>query len=129
MTIPYVLNRIGGHNVPLSDLKADAYKDKYHVPGLFLSWEDRHGVEVLDNGMPVSIVQGISTVQDGKNVLEAVKANWDGQSPMFVSLGILAWSMTPTDILELNSSLGPEFEAVRADQYFGLIGKAYGLRP
>jgi len=24
--------------------------------------------------------------------------------------GILAWSITPTDILELNSSLGPVFE-------------------
>jgi len=129
MTIPYVLNRISGDNVPLSDRKADAYKEKYHVPGLFLSWEGRHGVEVLDNGMPVSIVHGISTVQDGKNVLEAAKANWDGQSPLFVSLGILAWSMTPTDILELNRSLGPEFETVRADQYFELIRKAYGLRP
>jgi len=129
MTIPYVLNRISGDNVPLSDRKADAYKEKYHVPGLFLSWEGRHGVEVLDNGMPVSIVHGISTVQDGKNVLEAAKANWDGQSPLFVSLGILAWSMTPTDILELNRSLGPEFETVRADQYFELVRKAYGLRP
>jgi hypothetical protein len=37
--------------------------------------------------------------------------------------------MTPTDILELNNSLGPEFEAVRADQYFELIREAYGLRP
>jgi len=129
MTIPYVLNRIGGDNVPLSDLKADAYKDKYHAKGLFLSWENRHGVEVLDNGVPVSIIHGISTVQDGKNVLEAAKANWDGQSPLFVSLGVLAWSMTPTDILELNNSLGPEFEAVRADQYFELIREAYGLRP
>jgi hypothetical protein len=110
-------------------VKANAYKDKYHAPGLFLSWEDRYGVEVLEGGMPVSIVRGISTVQDGKNVLEAAKANWDGQSPLFVSLGILAWSMTPTDILELNNSLGAEFETVRADQYFELVRKANGLRP
>lgn len=129
MTIPYVLNRIDGENVPLTELKADAYKDKYHAKGLFLSWENRHGVEVLDNGLPVSIIQGIGTVQDGKNVLEAAKAGWDGNSPLFVSLGVLAWSMTPTDVLALNASLGPEFEAVRADQYFELIRQANGLKP
>lgn len=129
MTIPYVLNRIEGANVPLSRTKADAYQNAYHAPGLFLSWEDRHGVEILDNGLPVSIVQGISTAQDGKNILEQAKANWDGESPLFVSLGLLAWSMTPTDVVELTKSLGPEFEVVRADQYFELIRKAYGLNP
>lgn len=129
MTIPCVLNRMEGANVPLSRAKADAYKNAYHAPGLFLSWEDRHGVEILDNGLPVSIVQGISTAQDGKNILERAKANWDGESPMFVSLGLFAWSMTPTDVVELTKSLGPEFEVVRADQYFELIRKAYGLTP
>ncbi|WP_276355011.1 GxGYxYP domain-containing protein [Cohnella caldifontis] len=127
MTIPYVLNRINGENVPLSAEKADAYKDRYHATGLFLSWEDRFGAQVLDNGLPVSTIRGIGTVQDGKNVLEAAKANWDGNSPLFVSLGVLAWSMTPTDVAALNESLGPEFQAVRADQYFSLIREANGL--
>ncbi|WP_274365134.1 GxGYxYP domain-containing protein [Paenibacillus thermotolerans] len=127
MTIPYVLNRIDGGNVPLSKAKADAYKDQYHAPGLFLSWENRHGIEVLENGLPVSVIHGISTVEDGKRILDNAKANWDGQSPLFVSLGLLAWSMTPSDVLRLNESLGQEFEAVRADQYFTLVREAYGL--
>ncbi|WJH33761.1 GxGYxYP family putative glycoside hydrolase [Paenibacillus sp. CC-CFT747] len=129
MTIPYVLNRIDGQNIPLSKAKADAYEDEYKVPGLFLSWEDRHDVELVNGTLPVSTIQGISTVQDGQRILADAKAKWDGKSPLFVSLGALAWSMTPTDLLKLTDSLGPEFEAVRADQYFALLREANGLLP
>lgn len=127
MTIPYVLNRIDGENVPLSETKADAYRNEYRPLGLFLSWEDRYGVEIVDGKLPVSTIRGISTVQDGIQVLTEAKAGWDGQSPLFVSLGLLAWNMDPTDVLELNSALGPEYEAVLADPYFSLIRQAYGL--
>jgi hypothetical protein len=127
MTIPYVLNRVDGRNVPLSESKAAAYRDEYKAPGLFLSWEDQYGVEMLKNGLPVSTIKGFSTVQDGKNILADAKANWDGKSPLFVSLGVLAWSMTPTDIVAITDSLGSEYKVVRADQYFSLIRQANGL--
>lgn len=127
LTIPYVLNRVSGQNVPLSETKAKAYAEEYRVPGLFLSWEDRHGVEIANGSLPVSTIQGISTVQDGQRILAEAKANWDGQSPLFVSLGLLAWNMTPSDVVRLNDSLGSDFEAVRADQYFSLIREANGL--
>lgn len=127
MTIPYVLNRIDSQNVPLSPEHAAAYIKEYKPAGLFLSWEDRHGVEIIDRKLPVSTIQGISTVQDGKRILDEAKAKWDGKSPMFVSLGLLAWSLTPSDVVELQESLGPEFAAVRADQYFSLIRSANGL--
>lgn len=129
MTIPFVLNRVDSADVPLSEAAAKAYRDQYHVPGLFISWSNQGGVELLDGNLPVSTLQGISTVQDGKNILEAAKAGWDGNSPLFVSLGISAWNMTPTDVAALNDSLGPEYQAVRADQYFALIREAYGLPP
>ncbi|WP_199616720.1 GxGYxYP domain-containing protein [Paenibacillus alkalitolerans] len=128
MTIPYVLNRIEGRNVPLSESVVSAYRDEYNVPGLFLSWEDRYGVELANGSIPVSTIQGISTVQDGKNILANAKANWDGKSPLFVSLGLLAWSMTPSDVVAITESLGEEFEAVTADHYFSLLREAYGLQ-
>lgn len=127
MTIPYVLNRVDSQNVPLDAAHAAAYINEYKPTGMFLSWEDRHGVELIDGKLPVSTIQGISTAKDGKTILENAKAKWDGKSPMFVSLGLLAWSLTPSDIAELQASLGPEFEAVRADQYFSLIREAHDL--
>ncbi|UUZ95365.1 hypothetical protein LJK87_13390 [Paenibacillus sp. P25] len=128
MTIPYVLNRVDNKDVPLSDTKAAAYQKLYRVPGLFLSWENRSGVQI-QNGLPVSTIHGVGSVQDAKNALAAAKANWDGKSPLFVSLGLLAWSMTPTDVVSITGSLGPEYSIVRADQYFSLIREAGGLPP
>lgn len=127
ITIPYVLNRVQYQNVPLSPSKAAAYQKYYKVPGLFLSWENNSGVEILNGELPVSTIYGISTVKDGQKVLADVKAKWDGKSPVFVSLGILAWNMTPSDVVKLTESLGPEYQVVRADQYFSLIREAYGL--
>ncbi|ACX65227.1 GxGYxYP domain-containing protein [Paenibacillus sp. Y412MC10] len=127
MTIPYVLNRVDSENVPLSPFKAKAYEEEYNVPGLFISYEDRYGVEIVGDSLPVSTIRGISTVQDGLQVLNEAKANWDGKSPLFVSLGMLAWSMTPSDALALTEQLGTDFKVVRADHYFSLIRESYGL--
>lgn len=127
MNLTYVLNRIDGNNVPLGTTYAEAYERYYKAPGLFLSWEDRHGVEIVNDSLPVSTIQGISTVQDGLRILEQAKANWDGESPLFVSLGLLAWSLTPSDVAAMSEALGPEFEVVRGDHYFELIREAGGL--
>lgn len=128
MTIPYVLNRVANENVPLSDFKAAAYQNLYKAPGLFLSWENRSGVQI-HNGLPESTIHGVGSAQDAKNVLADAKAKWDGKSPAFVSLGLLAWSMTPTDAVSITESLGPEYQVVPADQYFSLIRTAYDLPP
>ena len=60
-------------------------------------------------------------------MLAAAKARWDGGSPLFIALGLLAWSMTPTDALILSRSLGPEFEVVLADEYLALLRQALGI--
>lgn len=127
MTLPYVLNRINGENVPLGDSYAAAYEHNYKADGLLLSWEDRYGVEIWNGSLPISILQGVSTAQDALRILNESKAAWDGKSPQFVSLGLLAWSMTPSDVAILRKELGDEFEFVRADHYFKLIREAYGL--
>lgn len=127
MPLTYVLNRIDGENLPLGTSYAKAYERYYKSPGLFLSWEDRYGVEIVNGSLPVSTIQGISTIQDGLRILEEAKASWDGKSPLFVSLGLLAWSLTPSDMVQLTGQLGPEYEIVRGDHYFSLIRQAYKL--
>ncbi|WP_418041614.1 GxGYxYP domain-containing protein [Paenibacillus xylanilyticus] len=127
MTISYVLNREDSENIPLTPFKANAYEKDYHSPGLFISYEDKYGVEIVGKSLPVSTIRGISTAQDGLQVLNEAKANWDGKSPLFVSLGLLAWSMTPSDALAITEELGEEFEVVRADDYFSLIRESKQL--
>jgi hypothetical protein len=40
---------------------------------------------------------------------------------------IFAWEMTPSDVVEIANSLGPEYTVVRADQYFELVREANPL--
>ncbi|MCK9858856.1 GxGYxYP domain-containing protein [Paenibacillus sp. ATY16] len=126
MNIPYVLNRLNGENLPLSKANNAAYRDQYEVPGLFIGWDNFTKVDIVD-GVPTSNIQGVGSVNDTKKALADAKAKWDGKSPLFVSLGILAWGMTPTDLANVTAELGPEYQVVLADQYFSLIRDANGL--
>lgn len=129
MTIPYVLNRINERNVPLSEHVAAAYADEYDPPGLFLSWENQTYSFVVADRLPVSVIRGIGSFEEGRSALAEARAGWDGQSPMFVALGLLAWSITPTDAYIMSRSLGDEFEIVLADEYFALLRQSQGLEP
>ncbi|SFT16022.1 GxGYxYP domain-containing protein [Paenibacillus sp. BC26] len=126
MDIPYILNRVDGQNIPLSDAKSTAYRKEYNPSGVFLSWGDTTEVQI-SNGLPVSTIRGISAVSEGKKILADAKAKWDGKSPLFISIGLLAWSLTPTDVVAITDSLGPEYDVVLADQYFSLIRQANKL--
>lgn len=128
MTIPYVLNRVNHRDVPLSAEKAAVYREQHRAPGILLGWGNHFGDRVLD-GLPVSEIRGISTVEEGRRVLAEARKNWDGKSPLFLSVGLFAWQLKPADVVRLVESLGPEFKVVRADHYFALLRQARGLEP
>lgn len=127
MSYPFVINRQDSRDVPLSGSKAEAYVKQLKVPGLFLGGGSDNYVEIVNGNLPVSYFKGTATVRDGINILNDAKAAWDGNSPMFVSVGVNAWSMRPSDVVAITEALGPEFEVVLADTYFALIREAYGL--
>lgn len=126
MTIPYVLNRVNHRDVPLSAEKAVVYRDQHRAPGILLGWGNRFGDRVLE-GLPVSEIRGVGTVEEGQRVLAEARKNWDGKSPLFLSVGLFAWQLKPSDIVRLVESLGPEFKIVRGDHYFALLRQARGL--
>ena len=127
MTIPYVLNRVDEENIPLSEEKAKAYEEYYNASGLFLSWEDNIDVSVSNDTLPISTIRGVGSVAEGREVLEEAKENWDKESPTFVSIGLLAWNLSPTEVVKMTESLGSEYEIVLADEYISLIRQAYQL--
>ncbi len=126
MTIPYVLNRVNHHDVPLDPAKAAAYRDEQQAPGILLGWGEKFGLNLID-GIPVSEIRGIGSVEEGLRVLNAARRGWDGKSPHFVSVGLFAWRIRPSDVVRLSEALGSEFQIVRADHYFSLIREAKGL--
>ncbi|TDQ42038.1 GxGYxYP domain-containing protein [Aureibacillus halotolerans] len=127
LDIIYALNRVNEENVPLSEAEAQDYIDYIQPRGLFLSWEGRADTSVLNEKLPQSILYGASSVDLTQEAIEKATADWDESSPLFISMGMLSWSITPSDIQEIVDSLGAEYEVVRGDQYFDLIREHEGL--
>nr|WP_202805617.1 GxGYxYP domain-containing protein [Actinopolymorpha alba] len=124
MDIVYVLNRIDGRDVDLSESKAKAYVDDVAPRGLFLNWGGTSVTKLLPGGTPLSTIRGVGATDEAQRALADATAGWDGKSPRFVALGILSWSMTPQDLQQLAASLGAEYKVVRGDQYFDLVKRA-----
>lgn len=125
MSYPYVLNRDMKLDLPLTEEQADLYEEHYQLEGLFLGGGDRMGIDFPNDSLPISYLRGVGTVKDGINLLEDYKKAWDGDEPTFISVGIDAWGMRPSDVLEITQSLDDDFVVVRGDHYFSLIKEAY----
>lgn len=124
MDIVYVLNRIDGQDVDLDPFTANAYVNEVKPRGILLNWGGTTKTTMLNGKVPLSTVRGAGGVDEIKSAIAQAAAGWDGTSPLFLSIGILAWNTTPTDLKTVTDSLGPEYKVVRADQYFDLAKKA-----
>ncbi len=122
MTIPYVLNRVDHRDRPLRPDVVRAYRDAHDVPGILLGWGERFGTRFIEE-VPVSEVRGISSVEEGVAALQQARRRWDGDGPEFLSVGLFAWRLTPSDVVAIVDQLGDEFEVVTADRYFALMRK------
>jgi GxGYxYP putative glycoside hydrolase C-terminal domain/GxGYxY sequence motif in domain of unknown function N-terminal len=120
MDVLFAYNRIGSTDLPLSTDIADLYQ-RYVLGllGIFLNYQSESRISMID-GLPVATLMGVNDLASGQNRLDDVSQRWDGESPLFVAAGLLAWNLTPTDANTLASSLGPEFEIVRGDLFFKL---------
>ncbi len=120
MNIIYALNRDNNTDLPLTQNVAAAYVRDVNPLGILYNWEATSQLSVVD-GLPVFTQIGISSVSDGQTALTNALNGWDGKSPLFVALGVLAWNMAPADVNTLVNSLSSQFEVVRGDVFFKLL--------
>ncbi|GAB3423673.1 GxGYxYP domain-containing protein [Flindersiella endophytica] len=126
MDIVYVLNRVDGENVDLTPAEATAYVEQVKPRGMLLSWQGTTETTMLNGKVPLSTVLGTGGVEDIKSSIAEASADWDGNSPLFLSIGVLAWNTTPTNLKTVADSLDAKYQIVRGDQYFELARKAAG---
>jgi hypothetical protein len=124
MDIVYVLNRIDGRDIDLDPFTANAYVNEVKPRGILLNWGGTTQLSMLNGKVPLSTVRGAGGVDEIKNAIAQASANWDGNSPLFLSIGVLAWNTTPTDLKTVTDSLGPQYKVIRADQFMDLAKKA-----
>lgn len=124
MDIVYVLNRVDGQDIELDPFTANAYVNEVQPRGVLLNWGGTTQLSMLNGKVPLSTVRGAGGVDEIKNAIAQASANWDGNSPLFLSIGVLAWNTTPTDLKTVTDSLGSQYKVIRADQFFDLAKKA-----
>lgn len=72
------------------------------------------GQLTMPSGLPVITDVSISNVAQGLTALNNAAAKWNGTSPLFVALSAISWTMTPTMVKSLVSSLGPQYAGVES---------------
>lgn len=124
-----ILNRKSGSDVPLTGAKARQYLHDVRPLGLLEEWTTRTGTSALEGSVPLSVSYLTDSVVDARDAIAKASADWDGTKPLFLSIGTLAWNLTPSDVVTIARSLDSRYQVVRGDQYFRLARKALHLPP
>lgn len=124
--ILWVHNMVNGQSVDVSQSDAQAYVDDVDPLGMMLL-SGPPGVGIFAGTTPHSFGPWAVSAADAQDWIAEASGDWDGDSPLFLSVHLSAWEISPSDVVEIASSLGPDYVVVRADQYFELIREAYGL--
>lgn len=128
MDIVWVFNIVGGQPVEMSQTETQAYIGDVDPRGMMLI-SGPPGVGIEAGTTPLSSVLGAVSVADARERIAEASGDWDGYSPLFLSVHLYAWEISPSDVVEIASSLGSDYVVVRADQYFELIGEATSTWP
>ncbi|GCE51174.1 GxGYxY motif-containing protein [Thermosporothrix hazakensis] len=105
---------------------AQAYKKNMGVNGAFYMYDTKSTTSVVE-GLPVSVQIHDLTRDRILADIQQAAANWDGTSPLFISVQLIAWETTPSDVVYLTQQLGSKFVPVRGDHFFQLVRQANGL--
>ncbi len=122
-----ILNRRNGNDIPFDTATATRYTNDLRPLGLLMAWTTYTSTSVLAGNTPLSVSRLASSVAEATQAIATASAGWTGDRPLFLSIGTLAWNLTPTDVVRIAGSLGPNYQVVRGDHYFTLARRAFGL--
>jgi GxGYxYP putative glycoside hydrolase C-terminal domain/GxGYxYP third domain/GxGYxYP_N second domain/GxGYxYP_N 1st domain len=121
----WILNRSQGASRALSPATASAYRAEMASVGILLNYESYSHVSLPQDGLPQAITWGVNNTEDFTRAVLSAAFQFDGQRPLFLSLGLFAWSLTPSDIVSLTRDLPPDYQIVGADDFFRLVKVAH----
>ena len=124
----YLLNRENGQNVPLEQTTADQYADDIDLRGVTYNFGGNVSAETeIRNGeLPLAAGPLVSDADRLSDVVESqIPDDWNGERPLFIAVGLLAWNITPSDLADSVTELNSDYEIVTGDQFFDLVRRAY----
>jgi hypothetical protein len=128
LDVVWILNRSGGKSVALESEVARAYNEDISPLGIMLNYEQQADISILEGSLPQAITVGVSSRDEALGALAVAALLWDERAPLFVSLGVLAWSMSPSDVAEVVERLAQlPYVVLRGDDFFRLVRQAYHI--
>ncbi|GLV53808.1 hypothetical protein KDH_06590 [Dictyobacter sp. S3.2.2.5] len=115
-------------NSTLSPSVAQAYS-QMNLNGVFLNNYNQSTLTIANGNLPVSTELNTGTAADIVNSIKQETANWDGKSPLFISVLLIAWNSNPSDAVYISQHLDSNYSIVRGDQFFQLAREANKLPP
>lgn len=97
--------------------------------GVFYNISNQSTTSVVNGNLPVSTQLNASSDDAVVNAIQQQAANWDGKSPLFISVSLIAWNTTATDAVYIAQHLDNKYSVVRGDQFFQLTREANHLPP
>ena len=123
--VVWALNRRQGESQPLSAETARAYQAELAPLGILLNYEPYSQVTMLEGGLPQAITWGVNNAEDFTRAILSAAFQFDGQRPLFLSLGLFAWNLTPIDIVALTRELPSEYQIIGVSDFFHLVTVAH----
>lgn len=122
----YMLNREGGENVQLTEAAAKSYKENVDPSGIVLNYGGNTPATIERvGGIPVARGPLVGTGGDLVSAIQnSTPDDWSGDRPAFLTVGLLAWDINPTEVASAVDGLGEEYEIVRGDHFFDLYDQA-----
>jgi hypothetical protein len=120
----WILNRSHGESHSLSPATASAYRAEMAPVGVLLNYEPYSQVSLPQDGLPQALTWGVNNAEDFTRAILSAAFQFSGQRPLFLSLGLFAWSLTPADIVSLTRDLPPDYQIVGASDFFRLVKMA-----
>ncbi|KZN23129.1 hypothetical protein A4G99_16675 [Haladaptatus sp. R4] len=120
----YMLDRESGENVSLSAETINQYAEDINPKGVTLNFggEVPAETDILNDRLARAAGPLVSDADRLVDVIESeTPDDWNGESPVFIAIGLLAWNLTPTEVVEGLEDLGSEYEIVTSDDFFDLV--------
>lgn len=111
---------------PLPSSVVQTYHDQLGVKGIVYTGSTTKTETKAVGNLPVSLAVFYNTQSDLATIKQQA-ANWDGQSPLFISVLVGGWGNPAANSAYIAQQLGSDYVPVRADQYFQLFRQASGL--
>ena len=132
LEVIWILNRVAGASADLPSEVVRAYQEDISPLGILLNYERQAETSILEGGLPQAVTVGVSSREEALGALALAALLWDEEAPLFISLGVLAWSMTPSDVAAVVERLVERlvespYQVVRGDDFFRLVRRAYHL--